>query len=188
MFANLLAWPIAFYAIDKWLQKDSKNKDKVRTENLKAEADSIKQRLHALREMIKSKYPDYYALKNPQPVELKYLQASVLESDEVMLVYNVMDELTFLWMIGKDHFSIHQINAGVDAFNEQVAAYRDNEINIFKGHVLRGGSASDAEAEIKTINSTKLHSLLFPRNCFQQNQRLCNNLYSSDRTVVFAAV
>jgi len=149
-------------AIEKDFQKDSKNKEKVRTENLRAEFDFIKQRLQALRETIENKYPEYHALKHPQPVELKYLQASVLESDEVMLVYNVMDEFTFLWMIGKDHFSIHPINAGVDDFTEQVAAYRDHEINIFKGHVLRGGSALDTGAGTNTINPTKLYSLLFP--------------------------
>ncbi len=149
-------------AIEKDFTESKQNNDEERIRNLKANADAVNKRLQALRQTIKKDYPNYHALKYPQPVELKYLQQTVLESDEIMLVYSVMDDLTFLWAIAKDHFSIHQIKAGTDDFTQKVVAYRNNYINIFKGQKLRG-VPSVSEPAAGAEKTQRLHSLLFPK-------------------------
>jgi len=59
--------------------------------------------------MLAKKHPKYHALKYPKPANLKTLQNQVLHQDEMMLVYNVMEENTILWVIGKHYFQMFTI-------------------------------------------------------------------------------
>ena len=95
-------------------------------------------RCAALKEKIKKEYPDYYALKYPEPTDLAEIRNSVLKPGEMILAYNVMKDKTCLWAIGANHFSMHTINAGSDELFRDVNAYRNNYINVFKGEKLRG--------------------------------------------------
>lgn len=86
-----------------------------------------------LQAKIKSAHPDYHALRHPQPVSLAALQRYVLEPGEMLLVYNVMNDKTCLWVVGRDHFSLHLINLGAEELGQKVAAYRDLITNKARG-------------------------------------------------------
>ena len=53
----------------------------------------------ALQATIRTEHPAYHALKYPSPATLSDLQQQVLQTDEILLVYNVMQEQTVLWVI-----------------------------------------------------------------------------------------
>lgn len=63
---------------------------------------------------IKTKYPKYYALKYPKPVDLATLQNQILQPGEMMLVYGILsadenknrESTTILWVIGKQQFQM----------------------------------------------------------------------------------
>ncbi|MCP4698571.1 MAG: hypothetical protein GY862_17230 [Gammaproteobacteria bacterium] len=51
-------------------------------------------------------YPGYYALRHPQPAELRELQKNILRPGEMLLAYAVMKESVILWLIGKERFEM----------------------------------------------------------------------------------
>ncbi|EDN71273.1 Tetratricopeptide TPR_2 [Beggiatoa sp. PS] len=71
-----------------------------------------------LEKRIKAEYPKYYALKYPQPVDLRTLQNHVLQKGEMMLVYGVLrpevEKKTVLWVIGKQHFQMFTLPVDED--------------------------------------------------------------------------
>jgi len=147
--------------IEKEFVKSEKDKDYTRIQSLRKKSDTIDSKLLDLREKIKNTYPDYYALKYPKPVELGHLLNDVLEPDEVMLVYGVMDDFTCLWALGKDYFALHRIDSGNDVLTQQVISYRDNHINIFKGQQLRG-VAEEHTSTGKPVSKLEFYKTLFP--------------------------
>lgn len=76
------------------------------------------------KKILKADYPDYYALKYPNPVILSDLQNDVLSPDEKMLIYCVMDDRTVLWVVGRSHFSLHTIDVKEDEITRFVLDYR----------------------------------------------------------------
>ncbi|MDM8567664.1 tetratricopeptide repeat protein [Candidatus Halobeggiatoa sp. HSG11] len=95
----------------------------------------------SLQQEIKLKYPDYYALKYPQPVSSEILQQQVLRDDELILVYAVMEDDTILWVIGKQQFAMFNLSLGANKLNEDVNYMRDVILNrlpeiIEEGHPL----------------------------------------------------
>ncbi|MCP4396508.1 MAG: CHAT domain-containing protein [bacterium] len=87
----------------------------------------------ALQEQLQHNYPDYYALKYPEPVPLTTLQQEVLHSDELMLVYSVMKEKTILWSIcsnpdlslpGEDCLQMYSLAVGEQELQKRVNEFR----------------------------------------------------------------
>jgi CHAT domain-containing protein/Tfp pilus assembly protein PilF len=94
---------------------------------------------------LQTDYPAYYALKYPKPVALENLQKNVLQAGELMLVYNVREESTDLWVIGQEHFVWFTIPLTEAQIQQQVTAFRDtgietmlNEIDTAKKRKLEG--------------------------------------------------
>jgi CHAT domain-containing protein/Tfp pilus assembly protein PilF len=94
---------------------------------------------------LQTDYPAYYALKYPKPVALENLQKDVLQAGELMLVYNVREESTDLWVIGQEHFVGFTIPLTEAQIQQQVTAFRDtgietmlNEIDTAKKRKLEG--------------------------------------------------
>jgi CHAT domain-containing protein len=114
-----------------------------------------------LKSELQIKYPDYYALKYPQPAKLTELQAKVLQSDEVMLVYGVMTDKTCLWVIGKEVFKLHTLPVGEKDLGRKVTAYRRT---ILSTEVGEGASAAPQGPAAKAPDQLQheLYSLLFP--------------------------
>ncbi|MDM8568694.1 CHAT domain-containing protein, partial [Thiotrichales bacterium HSG1] len=100
-------------------------KNKFQLENvvkLRAEQQTLQQE-------IKLKYPDYYALKYPQPVSLEVLQKQVLHDDEAVLVYAVMKKDTILWVITNQQFLMLNLSLEVNQLNDNVNYMRDIILN-----------------------------------------------------------
>lgn len=85
---------------------------------------TIEKQQQNLQTRLKNGYPDYYALKYPKPVDLKMLQKQVLQPNELMLVYGVMENRTVLWMIGKDTFQVFDLPLSEKTLTEKVKDIR----------------------------------------------------------------
>ncbi|MDM8561643.1 tetratricopeptide repeat protein [Candidatus Parabeggiatoa sp. HSG14] len=81
---------------------------------------TLKTSLLVLKNQIKEKYPDYYALKYPQPVTVKTLQNKVLKPNERILVYEVMPDKTALWIIGQSQFTLFTLPVGEETLKESI--------------------------------------------------------------------
>lgn len=98
------------------------NKDLIH--NLDARVNTLQTEQAELQAQIKSEYPDYYALKYPTPVSPVELQQQVLKADELVLVYNVMEEKTLLWLICPEKMQMFTLSVGEQKLQEQVTALR----------------------------------------------------------------
>ncbi len=127
----------------------------------------VKAAQEALREEIKNNYPDYYALKYPRPAGLAELQQTVLQPGEVMLVYGVMDQGTYLWGIDREHFQLFSIGTGRQEFQEKVNEFRNDLLAILTAverqysDARLGQVARSSMADLR-VRGRELHDLLFP--------------------------
>ncbi|MEN8217659.1 MAG: tetratricopeptide repeat protein [Pseudomonadota bacterium] len=80
-------------------------------------------------------YPAYYALKYPKPVALDKLQKQVLQADELMLIYNVREEASDLWIVGKQHFALFSLPLTEKQIQQQVTAFRDTGIETMLSEI-----------------------------------------------------
>ena len=106
------------------------NKELIKT--LEQRQQQLQSELDALRETIRTEYPDYYALKYPQPVQLDILQKEVLKEGELLLVYGVMEESTSLWVISQQTFQVFYLPLTEENLNKQVGDIRlaiDNQLD-----------------------------------------------------------
>jgi len=106
------------------------NKDFIKT--LKQRQQQLQSKLDALRETIRTEYPDYYALKYPKPVQLNQLQKKVLKAGELLLVYGVMKDSTSLWVISQQTFQAFDLPLTEESLNKQVGDIRlgiDNQLD-----------------------------------------------------------
>jgi len=117
--------------------KPEKDRNMTRIRELEQQIEAVKNEQWKLQAQIKTDYPEYHALKYPRPVSLKELQKTVLQPGEMMLIYGVMKEKTSLWVVGRDHFSLHAIEIGEQDLAEKVEAYRNLGIVLSSRH-LRG--------------------------------------------------
>ena len=83
----------------------------------------------ALQTQIQQDYPNYYALKYPQPVDLATLQNQVLQADERMLVYAVMENSTVLWVIGPHQLMMLTLPVSEEILTEDVDYFRGVILN-----------------------------------------------------------
>ena len=98
--------------------------DQERLQALETELQQAETAFQTLKGEIQTRYPDYYALKYPQPAKLAELQTKVLKPGEVMLVYGVLKDKTCLWVIGKEVFRLQTLPVGEKDLGRKVAAYR----------------------------------------------------------------
>jgi len=78
----------------------------------------------ALQEQIKTAYPDYYALKYPKPASLVDLQQKILQPGELLLVYNVMEEKTVLWVVNSEMLKMYTLPVNEAELQAKIAALR----------------------------------------------------------------
>ncbi len=143
-------------------QEGSKPKpDGPRLQSLETELSQAREALNALQAELRTKYPDYYALKYPQPATLAELQAKVLKPGEILLVYGVMQDKTCLWIIGNGVFMLQTLPVGEEDLARKVAAYR--RLVLKTGDKERGGvTPQDATKEAREKPRQELHNLLIP--------------------------
>ncbi len=117
---------------------------------LQQQNDTLKTEQKNLQTEIKRDYPDYYALKYPKPARFSELQQSVLQSGEVLMIYNVMKDHTALWVITPEAMQIYTLPVGEQVLQEKIANLRETMMDDWA--VIRGLSLPDK----KTPQSEKL--------------------------------
>ena len=98
--------------------------DQPHLQALETELQQARGAFQTLKGEIQTKYPDYYALKYPQPAKLAELQTKVLKPGEVMLIYGVLKDKTCLWVIGKEVCQLETLPVGEKDLGRKIAAYR----------------------------------------------------------------
>ncbi len=90
--------------------------------SLEAELGAVEQQRDALEADIRSRYPAYYALRHPRPVDVPTLQR-VLRPGEAMLVYDVLRTRTALWIITPSAFQLFELEGGAQDAQSKVTHY-----------------------------------------------------------------
>ncbi|MDM8548956.1 CHAT domain-containing tetratricopeptide repeat protein, partial [Desulfobacterales bacterium HSG2] len=121
--------------------KPSEDRNIKRIRELEAGIGEITKEETALQEKIREKHPDYYALKYPRPVSLGDLQKNVLRPGEMMLIYNVMEEITCLWIIGRETFKFYPLPITESDLSDKIAAFRKYPDAVLKEIEEKTGNA-----------------------------------------------
>ncbi len=121
----------------------------------------------ALQNEIRTNYPDYYALKYPQPVTLSELQERVLKPGEVILVYGVLENSTCLWVIAKDNFRLFSIGIGQKEIEGKVNTFRkgmETLLDAIQRRETVDNFSRILESSVKELeqNGRELHGVLLP--------------------------
>ena len=135
--------------------------DQARLQTLETELQQAREAFQTLKVEIRTKYPDYYALKYPQPAKLAELQTQVLKPGEVMLVYGVLHHKTCLWIIGKEVFQLHTLPVGEQDLGGKVAAYRRLILKAGEDAAKAAGPQTPARQELDQLRQ-ELYRLLLP--------------------------
>jgi len=92
---------------------------------------AVGERLHQLQvarerleQELKTRHPDYYALRHPRPATLKEIQEQVLADGETLLIYGVMARSTALWVVGRKDFALFRLEVSEKELREKVKAFR----------------------------------------------------------------
>ncbi len=141
-------------------ERSKSQPDRPRLQNLEAELERDRTALKALQGELRTNYPDYYALKYPQPAKPAELQAKVLKPGEILLVYAVMKDKTCLWVIGPESFRLQTLPRGEKDLARQVAAYRRTVLKT--GDEEGGGKTQAVNPEAREQLRHDLYNLLIP--------------------------
>ncbi len=144
-----------------------------RVQTLKKQLRQLQAEYTALREKIKTEYPDYYDLRYPRPVSFAELRTSVLHPNDVMFVYNVMDESTFLWVIRPTTMQLYILPADTQTLQTKISTIREAMTNDWLGtrglNLGKKKKSSEKPPEKSPSEespfaqlSYELYSLLFP--------------------------
>jgi tetratricopeptide (TPR) repeat protein len=147
--------------------KPAQSRSNERIQNLEKRLRGIKADQEILQKEIKAHYPDYYALKYPEPASLAELQKTVLEPGELMLVYGVMKESTCLWVIGREQFGFFTLSAGEKDLEDKVIESTNATMSILKALERKEserGVIRIAQRSIKEFvqSGRKLYDLIIP--------------------------
>lgn len=134
--------------------------DRPRLQTLEAELEQVRAALKGLQEELRTNYPDYHALKYPQPARPAELQAQVLKPGEVLLVYAVMKDKTCLWVVGKEIFRLQTLPIGEKDLVRKVTAYRRTILKT--GDEEGGGKTPALSPEAREQLRQELYNLLVP--------------------------
>lgn len=104
------------------LSQSPQNLDRIA--ELEQRLQSLQADQHTLRSTLQTRYPDYYALRYPQPVNLDELRQKTLQPNELMLVYHLMPESAILWIIGSQQMHMRILPARERDIQQQVANMR----------------------------------------------------------------
>ncbi len=100
-----------------------------RIHGLEAELADIQAAQEELETTIRNDYPDYHAMKYPQPVGLETLQTEVLRPGEIILAYDIRVNSASAWVVGRSHFSMHPIGTRDIKLARMVRRFRDDIVH-----------------------------------------------------------
>jgi CHAT domain-containing protein/tetratricopeptide (TPR) repeat protein len=135
--------------------------DQARLQALETELHQARGAFQTLKGEIQTRYPDYYALKYPQPAKLAELQTKVLKPGEVMLIYGVLKDKTCLWVISKEVCRLETLPVGEKDLSRKVAACRRAVLKPGEGTGNAAGVQDPACRDRDQLRH-ELYRLLFP--------------------------
>jgi CHAT domain-containing protein len=91
-----------------------------------------------LTETIRQNYPEYYALKHPEPATLKILQEEVLASDETIFIYGLQKGAGCLWIINREQLVMLPLAVTSNELRETIGKIRKKVSRIEKISSLMG--------------------------------------------------
>ena len=150
--------------------KPDENQDNALIQSLEEQVQNILVEQEALKAQISAEHPDYYDLKYPQPVTLAELQQQVLQPGELILMYNVMPQQTFCWLIGKEHYEMSSIEIEESVLAQQTLVLREilqDDWGTERGLNISRKTASRSEKDEKHPSfaqvSHELYTALIPK-------------------------
>lgn len=106
-------------------------------DKIKAEIDGILKQLSELETKIRQNSPTYANLKYPQALSLAEIQ-ELLDEDTLLLEYALGKERSYLFLVGKNSFQVHQIPAdaqidsAIEAYLELLKSPSQTDLNAGK--------------------------------------------------------
>jgi tetratricopeptide (TPR) repeat protein len=107
--------------------RSAKSVDAATVGELEKHQAGLMQQQSTLEATIRAKYPEYYALTHPQPIDPAALQ-QLLGPGELMLVYDVLDKTTALWVVGRSELRVYSVPLGASDVTKRVADFRKSEV------------------------------------------------------------
>lgn len=127
--------------------KLDKDRNAERIGSLEGRRAALKAEKEKLEQEIKTEYPDYHALKYPQPVNLEGLQKEVLKPGEAMLLYGVMREQSCLWAVTKADYGLFTVADGEATLQGKIDAFRKGPDSVIKA-IQKGTTQAKLERTI----------------------------------------
>ena len=144
---------------------------------LETEAANIASQQSALESKIQASYPAYYALLHPVPLaaesqnpaqpSIAAFQQTVLHADEALLVYDVLDDGTALWVVTPKALRALILPGGASAIQGKLAAFdaykeQIHHLNTPNSTLPYLGSYSQEHLAPVTTASNDLYDFLIP--------------------------
>ncbi|MCP4344233.1 MAG: tetratricopeptide repeat protein [Desulfobacterales bacterium] len=135
-------------------------------QNIKQHIINLQDEQQALQIKIKEQYPDYHSLQYPHPSTLHELQNEVLKNGDVILIFNVMDKCTVLWIISKDSFGFFKLYISEAELQKEITDFRSIPVRITElinnGKVLNAYHLITNSYDKMPKKGYVLYKILFP--------------------------
>ncbi|GAC1311318.1 MAG: tetratricopeptide repeat protein [Vulcanimicrobiaceae bacterium] len=112
---------------------------------LETERHALSKRRDALDARIRVAYPAYYHVTRPEPIDIAKLQ-HLVAPHQAMLVFDVADDQTALWIVRRDRLTVEVLDVGTAAITTEIAAFRRDPLQFQAA--LDGGASSFELARI----------------------------------------
>ena len=89
-----------------------------------ADIDRLLEQWTSIRAQVRAASPAYSALQQPQPIDLKQLQGSLLDAGTAMVAYHLGREHSYVWVIDRDSIAVEQLPA-MDAIDAVARRYHE---------------------------------------------------------------
>jgi len=124
-------------ALTKQMQETA-GKDGKKLEELKRQYRKVESEFEDLLITIRLENPEYAAVKYPQPITVKDVQANVLRPGETLVSYFVSPEKLYVFIVSKDHFKVVPIKINEKEVSGLIKLYNDtltgDNPNTFSRH------------------------------------------------------
>ena len=111
-------------ALTKQMQETA-GKDGKKLEELKRQYRKVESEFEDLLITIRLENPEYAAVKYPQPITVKDVQANVLRPGETLVSYFVSPEKLYVFIVSKDHFKVVPIKINEKEVSGLIKLYND---------------------------------------------------------------
>jgi len=137
-------------------------------EQLIIKRDEIIKDQEKLVEQIRINYPKYYNIKYPSATSFLELQKNVINQNEILLIYGILEDINCLWVINKKQLKFYKLDFSKEQLENDVIVLIDRIKEIQNSFSKKSNNLTfikeirQSEIIIKKL-SKKLYELLFPK-------------------------